>query len=113
MTARTIAGALPQGAVATGSVLLDGEDLLTMSHRRRRAVRKAVGMIFQDPRAFIDPLWRVEDHLTEGLRVHLGMSRSEARRARSNCSTRLGSTSPNGVCANTRARCPAACCNGS
>jgi oligopeptide/dipeptide ABC transporter ATP-binding protein len=79
MTARTIAGALPAGAVATGSVLLDGEDLLTMTRRRRRVVQKAIGMIFQDPRAFIDPLWRVEDHLTEGLRVHLGMSRSEAR----------------------------------
>ena len=82
MTARTIAGALPAGAVATGSVLLDGEDLLTMPPRRRRAVQKAIGMIFQDPKAFIDPLWRVEDHLTEGLRVHLGMSRSEARNAR-------------------------------
>ena len=79
MTARTIAGALPAGAVATGSVLLDGEDLLTMTRRRRRMVQKAIGMIFQDPRAFIDPLWRVEDHLTEGLRVHLGVSRSEAR----------------------------------
>jgi oligopeptide/dipeptide ABC transporter ATP-binding protein len=42
-------------------------------------VQKAIGMIFQDPRAFIDPLWRVEDHLTEGLRVDLGLSRSEAR----------------------------------
>jgi oligopeptide/dipeptide ABC transporter ATP-binding protein len=52
---------------------------LTMTRRRRRAVQKAIGMIFQDPRAFIDPLWRVEDHLTEGLRVHLGLSRSEAR----------------------------------
>jgi oligopeptide/dipeptide ABC transporter ATP-binding protein len=50
-----------------------------MPRRRRRSVQKAIGMIFQDPRAFIDPLWRVEDHLTEGMRVHLGLSRSEAR----------------------------------
>ena len=79
MTARTIAGALPRGALTTGAVLLDGEDLLTMTRRRRREVAPAIGMIFQDPRAYIDPLWRVEDHLTEGLRVHRGVSRAEAR----------------------------------
>jgi oligopeptide/dipeptide ABC transporter ATP-binding protein len=79
MTARTIAGALPRGAVATGSVRLNGEDLLTMTRRRRRAVQPAIGMIFQDPRAYIDPLWRVETHLTEGMRVHLGLSRAQAR----------------------------------
>ncbi len=80
MTARTIAGALPRGAVTTGEVLLDGENLLTMSKRRRRQVQASrIGMIFQDPRAYIDPLWRVEDHVTEGLRVHLGVGRSAAR----------------------------------
>ena len=79
MTARTIANALPSGAVARGAVRLDGEDLLAMSRRRRRAVQPSIGMIFQDPRAYIDPLWRVEDHLTEGLRVHRGVGRSEAR----------------------------------
>ncbi len=79
MTARTIADALPPGARVTGQVLLDGEDLLGMDRRRRRTVQRSIGMIFQDPRAYIDPLWRVEDHLTEGLRVHLGFSRADAR----------------------------------
>jgi peptide/nickel transport system ATP-binding protein len=64
MTARTIANALPPGARVTGQVLLDGADLLTMDRRRRRSVQRSIGMIFQDPRAYIDPLWRVEDHLT-------------------------------------------------
>lgn len=79
MTARTIADALPEGAAVAGEVLLNGENLLAMNRRRRREVQPAIGMIFQDPRAFIDPLWRVEDHLTEGLRVHKGFSRTEAR----------------------------------
>jgi len=79
MTARTIADALPPGARASGEVLMGGENLLAMSRRRRRAMQPSIGMIFQDPRAFIDPLWRVEDHLTEGLRVHKGMSRADAR----------------------------------
>jgi len=79
MTARTIADALPPDAAVSGEVLLHGENLLAMNRRRRREVQPSIGMIFQDPRAFIDPLWRVEDHLTEGLRVHRGLSRTEAR----------------------------------
>jgi len=82
MTARTIGGVLPKGAVAEGQLLLDGQDLLTMSHRDRREVQaKEIGFVFQDPRAYIDPLWRVGDHMTEAMRVHLGMSKSQARSA--------------------------------
>ena len=36
-------------------------------------------MIFQDPRAHIDPLWTSGDHLMEGLRVNGGLSRGEAK----------------------------------
>lgn len=80
MTARTIGGVLPKGAVAEGQLLLDGQDLFQMSRRDRRDVQaKEIGFVFQDPRAYIDPLWRVGDHLTEAMRVHLGMSRAQAR----------------------------------
>ena len=80
MTARTIAGVLPRNAVAEGQVLLDGVNLLGMSRRMRREVQaKEIGFIFQDPHAYIDPLWRVGDHMTEAMRVHLGLSRSESR----------------------------------
>ena len=80
MTARTIAGVLPRGAVTEGRLLLGGENLLEMPRRKRREVQaKEIGFVFQDPRAYIDPLWRVEVHLTEAMRVHLGLSRSEAR----------------------------------
>ena len=80
MTARTIAGVLPRGAVTEGALLLGGENLLEIPHRKRREIQaKEIGVIFQDPRASIDPLWRVEVHMTEAMRVHLGLSRSEAR----------------------------------
>jgi oligopeptide/dipeptide ABC transporter ATP-binding protein len=80
MTARTIAGVLPDGATTEGAIQLDHLDLLTMSRRDRRAVQaKEIGIIFQDPRAFVDPLWRVEVHMTEAMRVLLGTSKSEAR----------------------------------
>jgi oligopeptide/dipeptide ABC transporter ATP-binding protein len=79
MTARTIAGVLPDGATTEGSIRLDDLDLLTMTHRERRLIQaKEIGVIFQDPRAYVDPLWRVEVHMTEAMRVHLGTSKSEA-----------------------------------
>jgi len=80
MTARTIAGVLPRGAITEGSLLLDGENQFAIPRRKRREIlAKEIGVIFQDPRAYIDPLWRVQDHLTEAMRVHLGLPRSEAR----------------------------------
>ena len=80
MTARTILRLLPAGARSRGEVLLDGVDLLQLQSSALRAVRATrVAMIFQDPRAHIDPLWTCGDHLTEGLRVHGGESRAVAR----------------------------------
>ena len=80
MTARTIIRALPRGATTTGDVLFDGEDMLTCSARRLRELRgQRLAMIFQEPRAYVDPLWRVEDHLTEGMRVHDHVDRATAR----------------------------------
>jgi oligopeptide/dipeptide ABC transporter ATP-binding protein len=80
MTARTILGLLPPEARTRGEILLEGLDLLTLPKKGLRAVRaRRIALIFQDPRAHIDPLWTNGDHLTEGLRVHGGLSRSEAR----------------------------------
>ena len=95
MTARTIAGVLPKGAVTEGSLRLGGEDLLAMTHRRRREIQaKQIGMVFQDPRAYIDPLWRVEVHMTEAMRVHLGYSRSRARERAVELLTAVGLDQP-------------------
>jgi len=80
MTARTIVRSLPEGGRSSGAILLDGEDLASMSVPALRQVRaRKVGVIFQDPRSAVDPLWKIEDHLTEGMRVHAGRSRDEAR----------------------------------
>jgi len=80
MTARCIIRSLPSGSQVGGTVRLAGEDLLRLSPSRLRELRsKEIGVIFQDPRSGVDPLFPVEDHLTEGLRVHGGLSRAAAR----------------------------------
>jgi oligopeptide/dipeptide ABC transporter ATP-binding protein len=80
MTARTILGLLPKNASVTGEVRLDGVDLLGLKAGQLRATRaRRLGMIFQDPRAHIDPLYSIGDYLSEGLTVHGGRKRGGAR----------------------------------
>jgi oligopeptide/dipeptide ABC transporter ATP-binding protein len=80
MTARTILRLLPVGARSRGEVLLEDVDLLPLSESALRAVRASrIAMIFQDPRAHIDPLWTCGDHLTEGMRVHSGHGKAAAK----------------------------------
>jgi ABC-type glutathione transport system ATPase component len=55
---------------ATGRILLDGEDLLTAGTSRLRALRRRIGVVFQDPYASLDPRMRVRDIVAEPLRIH-------------------------------------------
>jgi oligopeptide/dipeptide ABC transporter ATP-binding protein len=81
MTARAIGRLLPPGAHASGSVSFLGESVLDMSAQALRAYRTGgIGMIFQDPRASINPVLSVGDFLTEPLTALLGTPRKEARR---------------------------------
>jgi oligopeptide/dipeptide ABC transporter ATP-binding protein len=69
ITARSLIRLLPETAEAEGSIQLDGEDILALGERRLRDLRSSkVAMIFQDPRAHVDPLWRISDHIGEPLR---------------------------------------------
>ncbi|WP_405747135.1 ABC transporter ATP-binding protein [Streptomyces sp. NBC_01525] len=67
---RSVLGLLPPGALTTGQVRVAGRDVLTMSRAELTALRaRQVAMVFQDPRASVNPLRRVGDFLTEGLRA--------------------------------------------
>ncbi|MFD9685600.1 ABC transporter ATP-binding protein [Kitasatospora sp. NPDC059088] len=81
LTSRTALGLLPSGAAPEGTVLVDGEDVLTMAPARLRALRTGqAAMIFQDPRAAINPLRRIGDFLTESVRLTGAMSAADADR---------------------------------
>ncbi|MER8185096.1 ABC transporter ATP-binding protein [Kitasatospora sp. NPDC094015] len=73
LTSRSVLGLLPHGATTGGTVEVDGEDVLTMTPDRLRRLRTSTAaMIFQDPRAAINPLRRIGDFLTESLRLNAG-----------------------------------------
>jgi oligopeptide/dipeptide ABC transporter ATP-binding protein len=79
MTARTIIALLPPGASRSGSVQFAGQELPRDERGLRQIRGRKIAMIFQDPRAHIDPLYRNSAHLIEGLRAYRGMSKVEAR----------------------------------
>lgn len=80
VTTLSIMDLLPNnGRVASGSIKLNGQELTTLSSKERNALRgKKMGMIFQEPMTALNPLLTIGRQLTEGLRLHLGMSKEEA-----------------------------------
>ncbi|MEL5957846.1 ABC transporter ATP-binding protein [Streptomyces sp. CLV115] len=67
---RSVLGLLPRGARTSGQVRVFGRDVLGMRPKELAALRaREVAMVFQDPRASVNPLRRVGDFLTEGLRA--------------------------------------------
>lgn len=81
MTAQAIMGLLnPQVSEVSGSVLLDGTDLLACDPDDVRRMRGSVmSMIFQDPLSSLHPFYRIGDQLSEAVRVHQNVSKAQAR----------------------------------
>jgi oligopeptide/dipeptide ABC transporter ATP-binding protein len=79
MTSRAIVRRLPEGARVGGAIRFAGRDVLAMGPGDLRAYRRTdVAMIFQDPRAAINPVRTVGDYLREGLRNGRGLGKKEA-----------------------------------
>jgi peptide/nickel transport system ATP-binding protein len=79
LTTRSIMRLLPTHFRVGGSIACEGRDVLSMNREQLREFRgRQVGMIFQDPRAHINPVHRVDDFLTEALRTTRGVSRADA-----------------------------------
>ncbi|WP_327087163.1 ABC transporter ATP-binding protein [Nonomuraea sp. NBC_01738] len=72
LTALSIMGMLPTGVRATGGAIrFDGRDLLGLDEPALRQVRgKDIGMVFQDPLAYLNPRMTVGAQLAEAMTVH-------------------------------------------
>jgi oligopeptide/dipeptide ABC transporter ATP-binding protein len=80
MTVRSVMRLLPAGATVGGTVRFDGADVGALDAAGLRRMRsRDVAMVFQDPRAVVNPVRTVGDFLTEVLRDQ-GAGRSEATR---------------------------------
>ncbi len=77
-TARTIIGLQ---RATSGSVKLDGHELLGLSRRAWLPYRRRMQMIFQDPYASLDPRQTVASILAEPLQIH-GIDKPRTRKLR-------------------------------
>ena len=78
---RTLMGLIGNGPLTTvtGSVRIGGQLVHELSPRQRRKLwGPRIAMVFQDPMTSLNPVRRIGAHLTDPLRLHLGMSRKEA-----------------------------------
>ncbi len=79
MCARAIVRLLPAGAQTGGAVRFAGRSVLDMNTEELRRYRMGdVAMVFQDPRAHVNPVRRVGDFLTEALVLAQGVPQPEA-----------------------------------
>ncbi|WP_051810220.1 ABC transporter ATP-binding protein [Streptomyces sp. NRRL S-378] len=79
VTARAALGLFPAGADITGQVRVAGTAVVGADAAALRDVRtNKAAMIYQDPRAALNPVRRVGDFLTEPLRLAHGWSRARA-----------------------------------
>jgi len=71
----------PPGRIVGGSVRLEGKELLALPEREMQQVRgERMAMVFQDPFSSLDPTMTLGAQVAEPIRLHTGVSRSEAKR---------------------------------
>jgi len=80
VTAYSVLRIVPRpGRIMSGRIMFKGEDLLAKSEEEMRRYRgREIAMIFQDPTSSLDPLYTVGDQISEVIRTHEDVSKSEA-----------------------------------
>ena len=79
MTAYSITQLLPQGSVTSGSVKLNGEELLNASEELMCSLRgNELGMVFQEPMTALNPVKTIGDQVAETVLIHGKASRADA-----------------------------------
>ena len=69
----------PPGKIKSGSIRLDGKDVLTMSDAELEAMRgNDVAMIFQDPMTALNPVMTIGDQIAESIELHQHISGRDA-----------------------------------
>ena len=69
----------PPGVIKSGSITLEGRDVLKMSDAELEAMRgNDVAMIFQDPMTALNPVMTVGEQIAESLELHQNLKPEEA-----------------------------------
>ena len=83
------------GRIVSGSIKLNGAELIGMPKKERNALRgKQMGMIFQEPMTALNPLLTIGRQMTEALMLHQGLSKKEAREVALSYLEKVGIANP-------------------
>ena len=79
LTALSIVGLQPRGAVVSGTAQLDGTDVLRLPAKRLAGFRgREFGFVFQDPLRALNPVMRIGWQLVQAIRLHTSLSKAQA-----------------------------------
>jgi oligopeptide/dipeptide ABC transporter ATP-binding protein len=69
----------PPAHIDSGSIELEGRDLLRLTSREMRAIRgNEISMVFQEPMTSLNPVYTVGAQIVEAIRLHQKRSRGDA-----------------------------------
>lgn len=78
--ANAVMGLLPANAAVSGSISVNGREVLGLNETALRQMRGSeVAMIFQDASASLDPVWSVGDQIAETIRAHAPVTKAWAK----------------------------------
>ena len=81
VSSMAVMGLLPRSARVTGSVRLDGQELVGLSDREMCKIRgNSMAMVFQDPLSALTPVFTIGDQLAEAVLTHQSVGKAAARR---------------------------------
>lgn len=68
------------GKIKSGEVIFQGEDLAKKPEKEMLGIRgDKIAMIFQDPMTSLNPVYTIGNQIMEGLKLHRGLAKNEAR----------------------------------
>ncbi|WP_448584426.1 ABC transporter ATP-binding protein [Thermocrinis sp.] len=74
----SIIGLIPKHGSISGSIKLEGKELVGLSEIEYAKLRgKQIGMVFQEPSLYLDPLFKVKEQIMEAYTTHFGKSGAE------------------------------------
>ena len=93
---RAIMGLLPRSTTTqSGSVRYDGTEILNVPNDELRKLWSThIAMVFQDPMTSLNPVQRIGNQITEPLKIHLKLSKSEAKETALSLLMQVGIPSP-------------------
>jgi peptide/nickel transport system ATP-binding protein len=80
LTALALMGLLPEGAQVSGSIRLNGRELVGLPEGEMATLRgNRIAMVFQEPMTALNPVHTVARQVAEPLRLHKGLNAAQAR----------------------------------